>query len=255
MGDGDIGGAGLGPGHDGGVVAAGDSLGAVGGVLAGNGDGVRPALARPRRRAFAIRRTGAGGDAGAAGDGAETEAQGRGDDQRPRFRRLNRQRLSTPQRDDSASESLSAPIEPGGDARDGSDAPSSASEPVRWDGYTGEEPDCIIRPILTSESRRIRLGTTVYVEGLAFTLREVRNRGIYEPNVGPPYYGLTGEAPPHGYLKMTTDDDQLHPETVYWVSHLRVEASLPRQTSYPVSGLARRRFIEHTLTSGRHAAQ
>lgn len=72
-------------------------------------------------------------------------------------------------------------------------------------------------------------------------------------NVCPPYYGLTGETAPTLPLRITTMEGSEEP--VYWLSHIRVEALLPRETKYPTSGRARRRFPGFFINDGRNGAQ
>jgi len=105
----------------------------------------------------------------------------------------------------------------------------------------------------------------VYVDDRPFVLREVRDLNITKhgrpSRFGSPYFGLTSPEPGGPGPRMPMDltemeiDGQSTPEAVYWISHLRIEALLPRTSSYPTTGLARRRFVCDTQTAGTSGAQ
>jgi hypothetical protein len=182
----------------------------------------------------------------AAAGGAQSDGDRGGP--HPRFRRLGgARRAGGAERAVSTSDSVEVATEPGSDESGVSASAEDVSRLVRFDGYTGDEPDCVIRPVLTSEARRIRPSATIYVDGQPYTLRDVRDLNVGGTRFGSPYYGLTtlerGDPGPSVPMLVTKSGDGGYPETVYWISHLRAEASLPTTSHYPTTGMARRRFM------------
>jgi hypothetical protein len=116
-----------------------------------------------------------------------------------------------------------------------------------------------------TEARRIPMGSTIYVDGQPFVLRDVQDINVSETKhasrFGSPYLGLTDPMPggtgPSVPMKVTDmqPGDGLHAGPVYWVSYLRAESLLPRRSHYPTPGLPNRRRRNHTQRAGAASTQ